>query len=155
MLSSSSHFLHKTIVLTGSGIRSTMHQWGSLMLKYYGTERMKDRTLKYLGYFTDNGAYYDAGYWPASKGTKDANAVFKNLSNYYATHSVPIKYIQLDDWVGGTCLASATCAMSYIIILHLPLVVHWRERLSRRHGHLHSKICAQSGADRQQHFPFS
>jgi hypothetical protein len=53
-----------------------------------------------MGYFTDNGGFYDAGYWPTFK---DANVVFETLIESFVQQSIPVKYIQLDDWwyVGG------------------------------------------------------
>ena len=47
----------------------------------------------------NQGAFYDAGYW--HKGV-NANEVFKNLSKYYASHKIPVKYIQ----VGQNCCIS-------------------------------------------------
>ena len=54
-----------------------------------------------LGVFTDNGAFYDAGYWPSSKGNKDASKIFQNLSESYKALNIPVHYIQLDDWWYG------------------------------------------------------
>jgi hypothetical protein len=91
-------FVHRTLLLTGEGIRPTMQAWGDMLLLAHGTKRLRDRSLEYLGVFTDNGAFYDAGYWQPSKGVKDASAVLKSLSVYYAEEKIPVKYLQLDDW---------------------------------------------------------
>ena len=36
------------------------------MLATHGTRRLQDKSLEYMGYFTDNGGFYDAGYWPVT-----------------------------------------------------------------------------------------
>ena len=52
--------------MTGSdGIRPTMASWGDFLLAEFQTTRLRDPTLDMLGVFTDNGAFYDAGYWPS------------------------------------------------------------------------------------------
>lgn len=93
-------FTHAVLVITGGwGIRNTLKKYGQFMLKAKGTKRLRDPSLKYLGVFTDNGAFYDAGWWPAFQSTShDASATFKNLSESYKQLDIPVHYIQLDDW---------------------------------------------------------
>ena len=93
-------FTHAVLVITGGwGIRNTLKKYGQFMLKAKGTKRLRDPSLKYLGVFTDNGAFYDAGWWPAfQKTSHDASATFKNLSESYKQLDIPVHYIQLDDW---------------------------------------------------------
>ena len=91
-------FTQTTAVVAGSGVRSGLASWGHLLLDAHNTTRRRDPSLQYLGVFTDNGAFYDAGYWPSWRGRKNANEVFKALSQSYQAADIPTKYLQLDDW---------------------------------------------------------
>ena len=55
-------FSVETIVVAARGVRSSMLAWGDRMLARHGKERegawQRDVTLRWLGYATDNGAYY-------------------------------------------------------------------------------------------------
>ena len=91
-------FSHSTLVLTGTdGIRPTLKRWGDFLLAEHSTTRLPDPSLEYLGVFTDNGAFYDAGYWPSWQGEKDASKIFQDLSDSYKSLRIPVHYIQLDD----------------------------------------------------------
>ncbi|CAF5223035.1 unnamed protein product, partial [Rotaria magnacalcarata] len=49
------------IYYSSDGINHLMEQWGSLMQKVFNRTnkyRLNDLTINYLGYYTDNGAYY-------------------------------------------------------------------------------------------------
>ncbi len=95
-------FTHSIIVQTGvDGIRPTLRRWGEFLLAEHNTTRLHDPSLEYLGVFTDNGAFYDAGYWPSFKGNKDASEIFRHLSKTYQSLEIPVHYIQLDDWWYG------------------------------------------------------
>ncbi len=57
-------YVIETIIYAGEGINSVMLGWGDVLLQQYGKERdayKRDFTLRYLGYSTDNGAYYVSG----------------------------------------------------------------------------------------------
>jgi len=105
-------FNHSTLVLAGrdgDGIRATLKRWGQFLLTEHDTTRLRDPSLEYLGVFTDNGAFYDAGYWPSWQGTKDASAIFKALSESYKSLEIPVHYIQLDDyWYGNKTAVNET-----------------------------------------------
>ena len=106
-------FTHRTLVITGIAVRPTLHKWGQFMLAVHGTKRLPDPSLEYLGVFTDNGAFYDAGYWPSWQGNKDANAVFKvrarSIPSCYVLysrrcpHAALLLYSSLADWTYRTC----------------------------------------------------
>ena len=91
-------FQQETAVVAGAGVRAAVQSWGRLLLDLHNTTRLPDPSLQYMGAFTDNGAFYDAGYWPSFKGRKNANAIFKALSESYRADDIPAKYLQLDDW---------------------------------------------------------
>ena len=122
-------FTHRTLVITGIAVRPTLHKWGQFMLAAHDTKRLPDPSLTHLGVFTDNGAFYDAGYWPSWQGNKDANAVFKNLSESYKSLAIPVKYIQLDDWC-GLCATRLTHvrAQSRLVCLTFSCLVVWTRR---------------------------
>ena len=68
------------------------------MLDYHNTTRLRDETREKLGVFTDNGAFYDAGYWKSGSNASDASEVLSALASSYKNASIPVHYIQLDDW---------------------------------------------------------
>lgn len=53
-------FAHRTILVAGQGITSTMDSWGQKLRTCHGTERIDklDPVINKLSYWTDNGAYY-------------------------------------------------------------------------------------------------
>ena len=53
-------FTHRIMIHQGSGggLTSSVHEWGQQMQSLAGTRRIKDLTLRKLGYSTDNGAMY-------------------------------------------------------------------------------------------------
>eukprot|EP01051_Picozoa_sp_SAG22_P015422 SAG22_NODE_2012_length_3141_cov_3.171269_1_plen_863_part_00 len=108
-------FTHRTLVMTGTAIRPTLRKWGAFMLAAHGTKRLADPSLDYLGVFTDNGAFYDAGFWPSWQGNKDGNAIFANLSASYRSLAIPVHYIQLDDWWYGNASAKVQTTQKIVV----------------------------------------
>eukprot|EP00039_Didymoeca_costata_P022624 m.347079 g.347079 ORF g.347079 m.347079 type:complete len:830 (+) comp31229_c0_seq1:119-2608(+) len=115
-------FTHMTSMTLGYGIRSSLFAWGGNLLKLHNTTRMQDDTLEKLGAFTDNGAFYDAGYWSRENNTEpDASAVLAAWGNALTEQQLPIKYIQLDDWwyVGGDTVEGVVqCTKSFTPLLY-------------------------------------
>lgn len=78
---------------------ATTYAWGKQIQTYYNTYRVDSITLKNIGYYTDDGAYYyvweafniPARPWAAEDGLLQ---IIQTLWN----QSVPISYLQLDDW---------------------------------------------------------
>ena len=90
-------FTQQTLVAFGKGINHTWDIWGRGLLDLQHAKRPSydaDTMLKYLGYWTDNGAVYyynydmDKGY----AGTLQA------LVDHYRQQQIPIRYLQLDSW---------------------------------------------------------
>ena len=52
-------FEHRTMLMAGNGITSTLDAWGTAMRKLYGTNRTsnQDLNVEYLSYWTDNGIH--------------------------------------------------------------------------------------------------
>ncbi|XP_065187086.1 uncharacterized protein LOC135817773 [Sycon ciliatum] len=90
-------FNHSTIMWAGQGLKDTMYDWGGALLKYHGKSRTpldSDFSVKYLGWWTDNGGYYH--YNPETNKTYqqtmlDAKAKLEELN-------IPARYFQLDSW---------------------------------------------------------
>jgi hypothetical protein len=90
-------FEQQTLVAFGNGINKTWDSWGRALLALEGAVRPgedADTTLKYLGYWTDNGAayYYNYDFDKGYAGT------LKELVQRYHEEQIPIRYLQLDSW---------------------------------------------------------
>jgi hypothetical protein len=86
-----------TVVSLGSGVNSAMDTWGDILLKQNGKERyayQKDLAMQYLGYSTDNGAYY---YYQTEKNKNYEDTLIDVLA-YAKKESIPYKYVLLDSW---------------------------------------------------------
>ncbi|HEY1662622.1 MAG TPA: hypothetical protein VGI03_09405 [Verrucomicrobiae bacterium] len=90
-------FTQQTLVAFGKGINQTWDIWGGALLDLQNSKRPAndaDTVLKYLGYWTDNGATYYYNY-DASLGY--ANTL-KALAKDCQRQEIPIRYMQLDSW---------------------------------------------------------
>ncbi|XP_046547850.1 uncharacterized protein LOC124257765 isoform X2 [Haliotis rubra] len=79
------------------GINKAMVSWGQILKQWHGrTDQYvkSDFTINYLGYWTDNGAYYS--YLP-EKGKNHQDTVL-DINSYMVQIGVPVKYIQFDVW---------------------------------------------------------
>ncbi|KAK6165977.1 hypothetical protein SNE40_022776 [Patella caerulea] len=80
-----------------NGINKAFEEWGSLMKDFYGKDpsyRKADMTINYLGYYTDNGAYY---YWRPEPHKTNEQTIY-DIQSYALNSSIPYKYIQYDEW---------------------------------------------------------
>jgi hypothetical protein len=91
------NFSHGTLMAFGSGIHTTWKTWSDAFLALQGVARPNneaDTGLRYLGYWTDNGATYYYNY--------DTNSGYagtlQDLVNRYHDEGIPIRYLQLDSW---------------------------------------------------------
>jgi hypothetical protein len=90
-------FTQQTLLALGRGINRTWDQWGHAMLALQGAKRPRydaDVILKYLGYWTDNGASYYYNYDP----DKGYAGTLQALVERYRQQQIPIHYLQLDSW---------------------------------------------------------
>jgi hypothetical protein len=78
------------------GINGAVRGYGQTMMKKHGTKRLTDAdtTLKYLGYSTDNGAYY---YYKPAPG-KSYEETLLDVHDYAAQEQIPYKTLLLDSW---------------------------------------------------------
>jgi hypothetical protein len=90
-------FTQQTLVAFGKGINKTWDLWGRALIDLQGSKRPAndaDAVLKYLGYWTDNGANYYYNY-DFDKGYASTLA---SLVQRYRQEQIPIRYLQLDSW---------------------------------------------------------
>jgi hypothetical protein len=94
-------FTMKTILYVGkeNGINAAMSEWGSLLRDVYSkpslqSARSKDITLQYLGYSTDNGAYY---YYNTVPGMNYQQTMLE-VKKYADEMKIPYTYLLIDSW---------------------------------------------------------
>lgn len=90
-------FTQQTLVAFGPGINRTWNLWGKALLDLHNARRPSDdadTVLKYLGYWTDNGATYYYNY--------DTNlgyaGTLQSLIEHCRQNQIPLHYLQLDSW---------------------------------------------------------
>ena len=92
-----SGFTQQTLVAFGKGINRTWDLWGRTILELQQAKRPAndaDTVLKYLGYWTDNGAFYYYNYDLA----KGYAGTMQALVESYRQQKIPLRYLQLDSW---------------------------------------------------------
>jgi hypothetical protein len=90
-------FAHATILAFGLGVNAAWDSWGTALTELQGKHSPPndaDIGLRYLGYWTDNGAdyYYSYDHDLGYAGTLAA------LVRHYRKEGLPIRYLQLDSW---------------------------------------------------------
>lgn len=94
------NFNIKTILsVSTQGVNKAMLKWGNILRRYYNkpdaTEaRKKDLTLQYLGFTTDNGAYY---YYHTQNNSTYEDTILM-IYDYAKSIGLPYHYILLDSW---------------------------------------------------------
>ncbi|NNM85431.1 MAG: hypothetical protein HKL96_06730 [Phycisphaerales bacterium] len=86
-----------TIMIFGRGIENTFSQWGRALTTSFHrphTANNAGALLKYLGYWTDNGAAY---YYHFDKAIGYIGTLLA-LKKQFASEHIPLHYIQLDSW---------------------------------------------------------
>ncbi|MGH7995216.1 MAG: hypothetical protein ACREFX_02575 [Opitutaceae bacterium] len=90
-------FTTRTLLAFGSGINRAWDTWGRALRRMAGRvspPNDADPVLRYLGYWTDNGAYYYYRYDPAL----GYAGTLRALVAHFRTAAVPVRYLQLDSW---------------------------------------------------------
>ena len=90
-------FTQQTLVAFGNGINHTWDTWGQALLTLEHAQRPgndADTVLKYLGYWTDNGAFYYYNY----DQQKGYAGTLQELVDSYRQEQIPLRYLQLDSW---------------------------------------------------------
>ena len=87
----------QTVLAFGQGINRTWELWGRSLRQLAGTKgpsQDADVVLKYLGYWTDNGAAYYYNYDPE----RGYAGTLQALVEKYRAEQIPLHYLQLDSW---------------------------------------------------------
>mmetsp|Transcript_14835 Transcript_14835/g.43962 ORF Transcript_14835/g.43962 Transcript_14835/m.43962 type:complete len:865 (-) Transcript_14835:64-2658(-) len=90
-------FAYETVVILSEGINTAMDAWGDALLAKSGKVRdayRRDFATQYLGYSTDNGAYY---YYQTEPG-KDYEDTLYDVADYAKEQKIPYRYVLLDSW---------------------------------------------------------
>ena len=95
-------FSYSTLMVFDTGINRAFQTWGKVMSLPFGSQHAKERqtkvesdlSLNYLGYWTDNGAYY---YYHTESG-KSYEDTMLDVKKYVDDNHIPYKYLQLDSW---------------------------------------------------------
>ncbi|XP_052789947.1 uncharacterized protein LOC128224213 isoform X2 [Mya arenaria] len=90
-------YTQEFILYYDTGINKAFEGWGKLMRTFYGKDparQQEDMTIKYLGYYTDNGAYY---YYNTEK-NKTYEQTMLDVRTYANNKTIPYKYVQYDSW---------------------------------------------------------
>jgi hypothetical protein len=88
---------HRSLLVFGRGVGATFQAWGGMLTDLYGKKRPPydaDPTLKYFGYWTDNGADY---YYRYDKDLGYRGTLLK-LVESYRRQGIALGYFQLDSW---------------------------------------------------------
>jgi hypothetical protein len=89
------NYAHAMIVYySPHGINKGIHEWGQTMQQAFNrtdSNRLHDVTVNYLGYYTDNGAFY----YYNTDGSMNYETTLINVAHQI---SLPLHYIQLDSW---------------------------------------------------------
>jgi hypothetical protein len=92
------HFTQATLVAFASGVNAAWDSWGAALVRLTALGERPgadaDASLRYLGYWTDNGAYYYYNYDPGL----GYGATLESLVQHLRARGVPVRYLQLDSW---------------------------------------------------------
>jgi hypothetical protein len=98
LVSVSAGFTQQTLMAIAPGIRHTWDLWGLGLTELAGKKRPgneADVTLKYYGYWTDNGAFY---YYKNYDPKLGYAGTLKAVIAQYREERIPVRYLQLDSW---------------------------------------------------------
>lgn len=90
-------FTHRFLLVEGQGINATVEHWGNLLrAAHHSTrrDRYADVGLSYLGYWTDNGAYY---YYRTEPGMTEEEVLLA-IKAEADRLGIPYGYLQIDSW---------------------------------------------------------
>jgi len=91
------NFSQKFILLFGKGINKSMERLGYILLKFHDSKRKSlysNVVTSYLGFWTDNGAYY---YYKTEKGMNYEDTIIA-IKDYFEENNIPIGYFNFDSW---------------------------------------------------------
>ncbi|KAL3880433.1 hypothetical protein ACJMK2_032671 [Sinanodonta woodiana] len=91
-------YVYETILFySPDGVNRAFSEFGRLMKFYYDKDesyRKSDLTINYLGYWTDNGAFY---YYNTETNTTYERTMI-DVRKYTVVENIPYRYFQFDSW---------------------------------------------------------
>lgn len=90
-------YTYTTLLVAAPGINAAWESWGHILTDLHGKKRPSneaDTGLRYLGYWTDNGASYYYNY----DTTKGYEGTLLAEVGHLDSVGIPIRYVQLDSW---------------------------------------------------------
>ena len=99
-------YTHAALLAAGEGINRTWDLWGRALTDFHGKKRpgpCADAGLKYLGYWTDNGAAYYYDFDPR----KGYEKTLLDAMKRFREEGIPYRYLQLDSWFYPKSFTSA------------------------------------------------
>lgn len=88
----------ETMFHLGTGVNRAIKSFGTTLLKKFGTVRQDDYTRHWLGFSTDNGAYYYYGWHTGHNNGNDYQDALTNVHEYAVSEDIPYKHVLLDSW---------------------------------------------------------
>ena len=91
----------EVMVYAGIGVNAGMKGFGTALLQYYNTTRIEDYATKWLGFSTDNGAYYYYNTAPGKFGPgpkENYQQTLIGVHSYAQKEKIPYKHVLLDSW---------------------------------------------------------
>lgn len=88
----------ESIVHLGQGVNRAVKSFGTTLLKKFGTVRQDDYTRHWLGFSTDNGAYYYYGWHTGHNNGMNYQDALTAVHDYSVTEDIPYKHVLLDSW---------------------------------------------------------
>jgi hypothetical protein len=88
----------ETMFHLGVGVNRAVKSFGTSLLKKYGTVRQDDYTRHWLGFSTDNGAYYYYGWHTGHDNGQTYQDALTNVHAYAVAEDIPYKHVLLDSW---------------------------------------------------------
>ncbi len=90
-------YVHQTLLVAGQGIDATFGVWGKTLTSLLGKAAVPndaDRSLRSLGYWTDNGATY----YYHTEGAMTYPATLEAVKADFDRQGIGLGYVQLDSW---------------------------------------------------------
>lgn len=96
------NFSYNTLLMYYDGINNAFQAWGNTLQRQFGYSNWLERhnnvkndiSLNYLGYWTDNGAYYY--YHPETNKSYEESLL--DVKSYSVGSQIPYRYLQIDSW---------------------------------------------------------
>lgn len=114
------------VVVYGSSFGEAFARWGQVLMNYHGKTRAAEEIVSdYLGYWTDNGAFY---YYRTMDGLNYEDTLLE-LNRRFVAMGLPVRNVELDSWfypkdaIHGKLITCCISALQCLLIVVLVLLV--------------------------------